>query len=216
MIKRPHIFVSSLLAVTAAWFVLFSGVGELSAHIGSHYFWPAIALVSGAMIIFVVRSAEVQSVLNSTNILANIGRGLLHGLFFSALSIVTLVTAREYLQPAYAHVHTLFELRHQLPAPFVALILVVAVAPAEELFWRGYVQSIFSQRISHSYAVAAMAATDALIHAATGNYILVVAAAFFGYMWGLLRNSSQSLVPCVISHAVWDVCVFLVYPMVIV
>jgi membrane protease YdiL (CAAX protease family) len=215
MIVRPHIFVNSLLVVAAAWFVLFSGVGEFSARIGSLYFWPSIAVVSGAMILFVMRSSELRHLLQGNNIPLNIGRGLLHGLLFSALTIATLVAAREFIPQMYAHVHTLFALRNQLPATFIALILVVAVAPAEELFWRGYVQSVFSQRMSPANAVAAMAATDAVVHMATGNYVLVVAAAFFGWQWGLLRNSTQSLVPCVISHAVWDLCVFLVYPTVI-
>lgn len=212
MIARPHIFVSSLLAVAAAWFVLFSGVGEFSARIGSLYFWPSIAVASGAMILFVMRSSELRRLLQGNNIPLNIGRGMLHGLFFSALTVATLVAAREFIPQMYADVHTLFALRNQLPATFIALILVVAVAPAEELFWRGYVQSVFSQRMSPANSVAAMAATDAVVHMATGNYVLVVAAAFFGWQWGLLRNSTQSLVPCVISHAVWDLCVFLVYP----
>jgi hypothetical protein len=215
LIARPHIFVSSLLAVAAAWFVLFSGVGEFSARIGSLYFWPAITLVCGAMILFVMRTTELRSVPKGNNIVRNIGRGLLHGLFFSALTVATLVAAREFIPLMYDHVHTLFELRNQLPATIIALILVAAVAPAEELFWRGYVQSVFSQRMSPANGVAAMAATDAVVHMATGNYVLVVAAAFFGWQWGLLRNSTQSLVPCVISHAVWDLCVFLVYPTVI-
>ena len=52
----------------------------------------------------------------------------------------------------------------------------------------------------------------AAVHIWSFNFMLVMAALVCGIFWGLMYRYNKNLVPLVISHAVWDVAVFIVLP----
>jgi hypothetical protein len=51
-----------------------------------------------------------------------------------------------------------------------------------------------------------------VVHIATGNMVLVLAALICGLFWGWLYMRYQSMLINVISHTVWDIGVFLLLP----
>lgn len=92
-------------------------------------------------------------------------------------------------------------------------LLLLVIGPAEEIFWRGFVQRQFSLKMNPTWAFVLTTAIYALVHIWAGNFMLVVAAAVVGGVWGLLyRLWPKGLWTLLISHAVWDVVVFLVFP----
>lgn len=92
-------------------------------------------------------------------------------------------------------------------------LLLLVIGPAEEIFWRGFVQRQFSLKMNSTCAFVLTTAIYALVHIWAGNFMLVVAAAVVGGVWGLLyRLWPKGLWTLIISHAVWDVVVFLVLP----
>lgn len=92
-------------------------------------------------------------------------------------------------------------------------LLLLVIGPAEEIFWRGFVQRQFSLKMNPTWAFVLTTAIYALVHIWAGNFMLVVAAAVVGGVWGLLyRLWPKGLWTLIISHAVWDVVVFLVLP----
>lgn len=92
-------------------------------------------------------------------------------------------------------------------------LLLLVIGPAEEIFWRGFVQRQFSLKMNSTWAFVLTTAIYALVHIWAGNFMLVVAAAVVGGVWGLLyRLWPKGLWTLIISHAVWDVVVFLVLP----
>ncbi len=92
-------------------------------------------------------------------------------------------------------------------------LLLLVIGPAEEIFWRGFVQRQFSLKMNPTWAFVLTTAIYALVHIWAGNFMLVVAAAVVGGVWGLLyRLWPKGLWTLVVSHAVWDVVVFLVFP----
>ena len=53
----------------------------------------------------------------------------------------------------------------------------------------------------------------ALVHIWSLNFMLVMAALVAGFVWGLLYRLRPDWLPAlIISHAVWDACVFVVFP----
>lgn len=95
----------------------------------------------------------------------------------------------------------------------IGLLLLLVIGPAEEIFWRGFVQRQFSLKMNSTWAFVLTTAIYALVHIWAGNFMLVVAAAVVGGVWGLLyRLWPKGLWTLIISHAVWDVVVFLVFP----
>jgi membrane protease YdiL (CAAX protease family) len=82
--------------------------------------------------------------------------------------------------------------------------LGAVVGPAEELFWRGFVQR-------RAGGVAAAAAYGGA-HLVTGNPTLIGAATIAGIYWGMLRALGMSMPALITSHIAWDIWIFLLAP----
>lgn len=95
----------------------------------------------------------------------------------------------------------------------LSLLMLVLIGPAEEIFWRGYVQRTLSARWSPDAGFVVTTLVYALVHAASCNFMLVMAAAVAGVVWGVLyRLFPRRLGAIIVSHAVWDVAVFVWFP----
>ncbi len=95
----------------------------------------------------------------------------------------------------------------------VGILLIAIIGPAEEIFWRGYVQRSLTKRWNANIGFIVTLALYTLIHIWSMNFMLVMAALVVGGCWGLLyRLKPQWLTALVISHAVWDACAFVVFP----
>ncbi len=90
--------------------------------------------------------------------------------------------------------------------------LLFIIGPAEEIFWRGFVQDKLIGKYGEWTAFIITTLIYALVHIWSGNFMLVMAALICGIFWGLMYRYSKNLVPLVISHAVWDVAVFILFP----
>ncbi len=95
----------------------------------------------------------------------------------------------------------------------LALLMLVLIGPAEEIFWRGYVQRTLSERYGGNTALAATTAVYALVHAGSCNLMLTLAALVAGAAWGLIyRFRPDRFGAIILSHALWDAAVFIVFP----
>ncbi|HUJ90177.1 MAG TPA: CPBP family intramembrane glutamic endopeptidase [Syntrophorhabdales bacterium] len=94
----------------------------------------------------------------------------------------------------------------------IGLLLFFIMGPAEEIYWRGFVQETLSGRFGQTTGLLATSAIYALIHIFAFNVMLFVAAAVCGLFWGLLYLRERSLVPVILSHALWDLMTFVLFP----
>ncbi|WP_242338630.1 MULTISPECIES: type II CAAX prenyl endopeptidase Rce1 family protein [unclassified Anaeromyxobacter] len=97
--------------------------------------------------------------------------------------------------------------RFEPRALFPALALLLLVAPAEELFWRGVVQARLSARLGAGRAVALATALAVTVALASGEPFLALATLPTYALWGALAAWRGSLVPAIVSHATWSVLV---------
>lgn len=114
-------------------------------------------------------------------------------------------------------VDAVYSMKHGLPSWLIGLLLVFLIGPAEELFWRGYVQRTLSRILGGKrpadLAFIITAAVYALIHIWSFNFMLVMAALVAGLVWGLVyRICPKALPALIVSHALWDVLVFVIFP----
>ena len=110
-------------------------------------------------------------------------------------------------------VDTIYELGNNINAPLVGLALLFIVGPAEEIFWRGTFQRKLSDWRGPNWGFIGMLICYSLVHIWSFNFMLVMAAAVAGGFQGLVyRLFPKSLWPLIVSHALWDVAVFLVFP----
>ena len=94
----------------------------------------------------------------------------------------------------------------------IALLLIFVVGPGEEFFWRGYVQRRLVAEFGAPGLVASVLAYGGA-HIVTGNLMLVLAALACGGFWAFLYHRYDSLRINMISHAVWAVAIFVLFPM---
>lgn len=99
-------------------------------------------------------------------------------------------------------------------SPWVlSLLLLLLIGPAEELFWRGYVQERMSKKWGMDRGFWMATACYTLVHIPSCNFMLVMAALVCGTVWGFLyRYMPQYFTGIVISHALWDAAVFIWFP----
>jgi membrane protease YdiL (CAAX protease family) len=135
------------------------------------------------------------------------GAGFLYVIF-----VIGSWASREILPFAGREIGSIYEIRDLAPRWAVVLTLALVIAPCEEIFWRGYVQSSLAFRFGDVRGWLLMAAVYALVHVWSGNFMLVAAAFVCGLFWGYLFYRFKSLVPCLISHIIWDLVVFVYYP----
>lgn len=118
---------------------------------------------------------------------------------------------------ARPQVENVYAMKAGLPQWLIALLLLFLIGPAEELFWRGYVQRTMSRLIEGKHAAdvafVVTAVIYALVHIWSFNFMLVMAALVAGVVWGFIYRISPKMLPAlVVSHALWDVLVFIVMP----
>ncbi len=102
--------------------------------------------------------------------------------------------------------HSMFA-RFHTRAPLPGAALVLAIAPAEELFWRGVVQARLTPRLGSARAVATTTALAAGLTLATGEPFLALATVPTYAAWGALAAWRRNLAPAVLAHALWTLLI---------
>lgn len=114
---------------------------------------------------------------------------------------------------APGQIASVYATKTQLDAVLIGLFLVFLMGPAEEIYWHGFVQRRLVGRYGAKAGVLGTAAVYALVHAFSLNLMLILAAGVCGLYWGLLYQREQNLIPLIISHSLWDVLIFVLFPM---
>ena len=98
---------------------------------------------------------------------------------------------------ARPEVDAVYSMKTGLPVWLIGLLLLVLIGPAEEFFWRGYVQKTFTKLFGGKRA----------------SFMLIMAALVAGLVWGFIyRICPKALPALIISHALWDLLVFVLLP----
>ena len=114
-------------------------------------------------------------------------------------------------------VDAVYAMKTGLPPYAIALLLLLLIGPAEELFWRGYVQRTFARILpgkrSANLAFVLTTLIYALVHIWSYNFMLVMAALVAGAVWGIIYRLNPKFLPAlIVSHALWDAMVFVIFP----
>lgn len=212
---RSSLFVA--LAVAALlWFWMFS---PWTAGITNFWITMAVAgvsLTTMALLFSPEVRTGVRTLFRRYTLRALLGQlllgvalaALMWGIFWVGDKLSTL-----WFSFARPQVDSIYAMKHGLPSAVIALLLLFVIGPAEELFWRGYVQRTFAAHVGVDGAFVLTAAVYTLVHVWSMNFMLIMAALVAGGVWGLLYRLRPSLLPAlIVSHAIWDACVFVVFP----
>ena len=114
---------------------------------------------------------------------------------------------------ARPQVDTIYGMKEGENPLVLTLLMLLVIGPAEEIFWRGYIQKGLSKRWNPNWGFVVTTLVYSLVHLAKFNFMLIMAAAVAGLIWGLAyRFFPERLGAIIISHALWDCAVFIWFP----
>ena len=120
--------------------------------------------------------------------------------------------ARRFVPTGERDIEEIYALRELRPRAEIAARLATIVGPAEELFWRGMIQSALMERYGRVRGAALGTLSYGGVHIVTGNFTLFGAACVAGAHWSLLYAAGVPLGALVVSHVTWDIWIFLAQP----
>lgn len=144
--------------------------------------------------------------------LLKIGRGLLAAAALYGIFWVGNEASRWLFPLAAGGIDRVYGFKAGAALPRIVLLLALIIGPGEELFWRAYLQRRWQARFGRWPGFLAAAALYALVHAASGNVMLVLAAGVCGLFWGSLYMKTGSVLLVAVSHTAWDLAVFVLWP----
>ena len=119
---------------------------------------------------------------------------------------------------ARPEVDSIYSMKTGLSPAVIAALLLLVIGPAEEFFWRGYVQRTLGKlfekcRRPDDLAFVTTAVIYALAHIWSLNFMLIMAALVAGCVWGFIYRLRPQMLPAlIVSHALWDALVFVWLP----
>lgn len=175
-------------------------------------FWARLSLAAATLalsaLILTPDRAEIFQVRPRDLVLGVASALVLYAIFWVGRHVVVMV-----LPFASAQINAVYAQKEQLDLLWIGLLLFFLVGPSEEIFWRGFVQRRLSEHFSPLGALFTTTAVYAFVHIWTLNLILILAAAVVGLFWGWLYQRERSLISVMLSHALWDVLIFVIWPL---
>ena len=114
---------------------------------------------------------------------------------------------------ARPQVDLIYGMKEQQNEWVIACLLLFIIGPAEEIFWRGFVQRNLVKSLDSNKAFIITTIIYAIVHIWAFNFMLLMAALVCGIVWGLAyRLFPKHLFALIVSHAVWDAMVFVIFP----
>lgn len=144
--------------------------------------------------------------------LASVSIGVFVGVAMSFATWWLYPLSLELIPSIEREVATLYTLLRQPPGPIQALPLLFFVVVAEELVWRGLAIDVFSKALGPRRAVVGSAIMYVLPQLAFRSPLLMVIALGCGAVWGVLRVRSDGIAAPLAAHFVWNLLVFVMYP----
>ena len=94
-----------------------------------------------------------------------------------------------------------------------ALVIVFGTSPSEEVLWRGAVFARLTRRYGAGWRPVVLTGVGyAFFVGLSGSLVLALAALVCGTVWARQRQVTGSLVPGLVSHALWSLLMFLYIP----
>lgn len=156
-----------------------------------------------------------------TSLLEDLKEGLARKIAWGVLSALVLygvfwvgnAASRAVLASAGKEIGAVYGFKHDASVFRVGLLIIFIIGPGEELFWRGFLQRLWQKRLGLPAGWLLASGFYAVVHAGSGNLMLVLSALVCGLFWGALYSRFRSTVLVAISHTIWDILIFILFPL---
>ena len=200
-----------ILVAAALWFIMFSP--WTSSWFTFWWAMTASALILTAIALSQTTMRTLFAPQHWRQLLSNL---LLAVLIATVLWLVFYVgdkLSQQLFHFARPQVDLIYDMKSGLSPRLIAALLLFIIGPAEEIFWRGYIQRTLARRTTPTQAFLLTTAVYTLVHLPSLNFMLIMAALTCGLAWGgLYRLMPHRLPAIILSHALWDAAAFVWFP----
>jgi membrane protease YdiL (CAAX protease family) len=205
--SRPPLMppAAALGAALLLWYIVFR------VEAGNFWIKLALAAVLLAALALVLLGEDRRRLFRPR--VRHLGIGIISALALYALFWLGRQLFYLILPQSRAAIASVYAPRHSLPLWLIALLLLLVTGPAEEIFWRGLIQGTAARQWGPTRGLLAATTAYMLVHVWTLNLPLLLAAFCAGLVWGYVYLRENSLLPVIISHSLWGVLVFVVWPL---
>ncbi|MCH7619284.1 MAG: CPBP family intramembrane metalloprotease [Candidatus Marinimicrobia bacterium] len=202
--RRVHLLV---LTAAAFWFILFSPWTKQYVN-----FWIGMSLFSGSLAAYSLAfgGEKFKKIFEFKRSYLLIG--IVSAAFLYSVFLVGNLAVKSLFDFAGREIEGIYSTKSQAEPYLIGTLLLLVIAPAEEIFWRGFIQKKYSDRLGKWKGFFLALALYSVVHVWSLNLILVGAAFTAGAFWGLMYMKYNSIVPGIISHGIWDLFIFILYP----
>lgn len=177
-------------------------------------FWIMMVFSTSVLSIISLRNNRnqlKQGNINLKEILIGIASAvILYLVFFAGKYLLDLLKIIPNHEQGISNVYAT---RGILPGWLIALFLFFPVGFGEEIFWRGFLQRLMSEKYGNKIAFLVTTFFYTAVHIPTMNPVLILAALLVGIYWGMIFIwRKNNIVAPMISHMVWDPVIFIILP----
>jgi uncharacterized protein len=133
---------------------------------------------------------------------------VLYLIFVGAKAVITAL-----IPFAQEQIGQIYQRGQGTPLWAMAVLSLLVTGPAEELFWRGYIQRQLMDHFGQWQGWLMGTIFYAGVHFWSFNLILVGAAMVAGAFWGAMYWRFNSLAAVIVSHSLWRVAAFALFPL---
>lgn len=191
------------------WFVMFSPLTG-----GTVNFWLAMSL-SAVILLGMAFFADKKGIVDSVHfswkdlLTGVVSAAVLWGIFWLGNFLST-----KMFDFASGQIGSVYAMKDGCSQPLIAVLLLLLIGPAEEVFWHGFVQRKLSEKYGFFLTVGVTVLIYSAVHVPSLNFMLVMAALVCGAFWSTIYYFNRNLFTVIVSHSLWDCAVFVVFPIV--
>lgn len=198
-----NVAIFTIILAVIFWFIIF--------RLELFNFWYSMSVAATTLavlaIIFLGKPFSKKEINFRAVIIGITSAVVLYGIFWMGNFLAGL-----FFSFAPVQVESIYQIRTQSHLWLISGILLFITSPAEEIFWRGFIQKWLEQKTGKLTGWLLAALIYSGVHVFSGNFMLTMAALVAGLFWGFIYAVEESLVPVIISHALWTVLIFVVFP----
>lgn len=172
--------------------------------------WWAMGTIMGVLGVLGVAFGRVEAA-TELGVPAAGGLGAGAGLALYAATAAFMFVAGRW-PPLRRQAHRIYELRGGRSLPVALTVASLAVAPGEEVVWRGLVQPTLGEWLGPVAGALAAWAAYVAVNASSGNLPIVLGAVVGGAAWAGLALLTGGVVAPILCHAVWTGLMLLLPP----
>jgi membrane protease YdiL (CAAX protease family) len=200
---RPLTLASTVLLAAILWFVTF--------YLSWATFWIKISFSAATLAIL---SIWLQP--NRTEDFKFDGQAVIFGLLSAAILYLIFWTGQAVsaavLPFAGRQIGNIYDKGAGTSMWVITLLLFFVTGPAEEIYWRGYLQKNLMARFGRWQGWLMATVIYAGVHIWSFNFMLIGAAFVAGAFWGAMYWRFKNLAAVIISHSIWSAVIFAVFP----